>query len=146
MHKLLIVFLISIAACKPSIKDENANVIEEDGTQLSDSAVNKESQKGDNQLYGFYVGYFEKDTGDHEKNVYAGEAFDWNRANKINISIDKIEGETVEGHTVVAGNYRPFSGSIKEVIGTYRCNVREPGDDKYDGSFEFTIKNNMIEG
>ena len=33
--------------------------------------------------------------------------------NKIKISIDSIQKDKIRGHSVVAGNYRPFSGTIR---------------------------------
>jgi len=69
------------------------------------------------------------------------------RENKINISIDKIEGTKVIGHSVVAGNDRPFEGTIQEIDnGLFEFKVKEPGDDKYDGVFSFTIGDNSLEG
>ena len=66
-------------------------------------------------------------------------------SNKITISIDKITDNLVEGHSVVAGNNRPFSGSISFLDGNYIFEVKEPGDDKYDGEFNFGIgKNDSI--
>lgn len=83
-------------------------------------------------FYGYYVGMF-----DAEK-MGKGKHPTW--SNKINISIDKIDGEKLEGHSVVAGNDRPFSGTIKMYKrNEYQVEVKEPGDDKYDGVFSFTI-------
>jgi len=69
-------------------------------------------------LYGSYVGMFiAEEYGENRK--------DYTYANKINISIDEISGDAVTGHSVVAGNNRPFSGTIR--------------DDKYDGTFTINI-------
>ena len=80
------------------------------------------------------------------------DVYSWQRENKINISIDTIAGALVRGHSVVAGNNRPFEGSIESVIDSatqeviYRFEVREPGDDQYDGTFTFEISNNQLVG
>ena len=75
------------------------------------------------------------------------DGFIWERENKINISIDHITGDSVFGHSVVAGNDRPFSGVITEKSYTEtRFSVREPGDDRYDGAFEFMILDDELSG
>jgi hypothetical protein len=59
--------------------------------------------------------------------------------NRINVSIDSIEGGKIRGHSVVAGNYRPFAGTISKKGALYSIVAQEPGDDQYDGFFEFTL-------
>lgn len=71
--------------------------------------------------------------------------------NKINVSIDKVEGGKIIGHSVVAGNSRPFEGTIEpseNANGKFNVIVKEPGDDRYDGVFSFTVDqmNNQISG
>lgn len=82
-------------------------------------------------LYGYYVGSFLADHVDHQK--------DPSYSNKINLSIDSIQGNKVKGHSVVAGNSRPFSGTIRKDGENYVVQAREPGDDQYDGAFQFTL-------
>ena len=43
------------------------------------------------------------------------------------------------GHSIVAGNNRPFKGKFTKEGTNYKADVSEPGDDKYDGKFSFTI-------
>ena len=74
----------------------------------------------DNPLYGYWVGSFGK--------------------NKINIAIAHINQDSIHGHSVCAGNFRPIAGTIKKMKdNTYYINMLEPGDDKYDGVFNFII-------
>ena len=74
----------------------------------------------ENLLYGYWVGAFGK--------------------NKINIAIAHIEGDSIHGHSVCAGNFRAIKGTINEVSDkVYEIIMTEPGDDQYDGKFEFTI-------
>jgi hypothetical protein len=153
MRKVLLAGLLLTAACKPEIKNDEAKVVEEDGTQSNESIASQKdsgqdaaAQIHDNPNSVFYVGYFEKDSDEDGKDIYAGESFVWSRENKINISIDKIENGEVEGHSVVAGNYGPFTGTMEEAGGVSKFKVREPGDHKYDGSFEFTIKDSVLQG
>lgn len=64
-------------------------------------------------------------------------------SNRINILIDELADYKVSGHSVVAGNSRPFSGTydLKE-DGSYVVEAAEPGDDKYDGKFSFVLDPN----
>lgn len=60
--------------------------------------------------------------------------------NRMTMLITKVEKGIIEGRTIVAGNNRPFSGTIKEDEGRYAVMAKEPGDEANDGSFQFTIK------
>ena len=81
-------------------------------------------------IEGFYTGKFEPSKYDESKEYFY---------NKITICIDSINGNMVYGHSVVAGNSRPFSGLYKKSGEEYSVTAKEPGDNKYDGSFEFNI-------
>jgi hypothetical protein len=59
--------------------------------------------------------------------------------NKITLLITKAEGDSVSGRSVVGGNDRPFNGVISKKEGKYIVAAIEPGDDKHDGTFNFTI-------
>ena len=85
----------------------------------------------DQNIFGFYVGDFNADDWDDSQN--------YTRFNKINISIDRMDAGKVYGHSVVAGNDRPFEGPYTLENGKYQVEAAEPGDDKYDGVFTFTI-------
>lgn len=82
-------------------------------------------------LVGYYVGDFKTDK-------YHGEYL-YSHYNKINISIDSFVESTVFGHSVVAGNDRPFSGSFTLSSNVVTATAKEPGDDQYDGWFEFKL-------
>jgi hypothetical protein len=104
-------------------------------------------------LYGFWVGMFEPDHGDREKTekdyISTGEHVAWDRSNKISLSIDSIaDDSSVFGHSVVAGNLRPFQGWFRFRKGQFQFETVEPGDDKYDGTFSFAIalSGDKIEG
>src|SRR5689334_5797066 len=69
--------------------------------------------------------------------------------NKITLLITKADKGLVEGRSIVAGNNRPFSGTIKEDEGVYIINAKEPGDDTNDGMFAFKIASDnpdVVEG
>jgi hypothetical protein len=85
--------------------------------------------------------------------VGAFEANDYNgvgmRSNKITIQLVSITSDSlVFGHSIVAGNLRPFSGNgfFNEKIGGMVLDVKEPGDDKYDGEFSFVLKDSILRG
>jgi hypothetical protein len=143
------VFLLLLCQCTNSIKDKNAKVVIEPGTKtLLDQLTQPVDSLPDDHLdfQGFWVGYFLKDDGSIDKNIYVDEAFIWERENKINIAIDRTEGENVFGHSVVAGNYRPFTGTFKDKDGSYYFEVKEPGDNQYDGAFSFHIDDTALIG
>lgn len=58
-------------------------------------------------------------------------------SNKITIALEYFEDGIVKGHSVVAGNSRPFSGVYVKKDEEYTVRVAEPGDDRYDGVFSF---------
>ncbi len=109
----------------------------EETTTSQPAETPSESEKKEiniSDLLGSYVGMFTAEKYDYDK------APTW--ANKITVSLDKIEGESISGRSIVAGNDRPFSGTItpfKDDSGKFSVQVKEPGDDKYDGSFSFTL-------
>ncbi len=84
-------------------------------------------------VLGYYVGNFE------EKKTTAQKDYRASHFNKINISIDYLTADSVIGHSIVAGNNRPFVGTYDATQQMYVA--KEPGDDKYDGIFTFAIDN-----
>ena len=75
---------------------------------------------GANLLVGTYVGPFGK--------------------HRITVCVQNIIGQTLNGYSVVAGNVRAFSGSLVDNPRAFEAHVREPGDDKHDGSFVFEYR------
>lgn len=82
-------------------------------------------------LTGSYVGEFVAGVTDYAKKPML--------YNKVNISVDSIQGEVVKGHSVVAGNSRPFVGKAVKKGDLLEVTAKEPGDDQYDGVFQFTL-------
>lgn len=60
--------------------------------------------------------------------------------NKITMLITAVTADTVSGRTIVGGNDRPFEGSLKLENGVYHVTAKEPGDNKDDGVFDFTVR------
>lgn len=108
----LSVLLATLLGCQSNTGKTNEKTGEKEDivTTVSKTAIN---------LLGSYVGPF----GD----------------NKITLLITRVAGDTVEGRSVVGGNDRPFSGTITHSGDTYAIEAKEPGDDKYDGVFNFSI-------
>lgn len=108
--------LVTSIVKKGGAKAEDQVTIE---TMMSSLEEEKAVEGWESEVVGHWVGKFGK--------------------NKINISITKIDGANVEGFSVCAGNFRKIEGTVvAEGIG-YRFVMDEPGTDKYDGTFDFTI-------
>ncbi len=150
--KLLLFSFTLLIACDNPIKNEEAKVEVEEGTKVdSNQSISEEAEPEDEIEQSpetYWVGFFNphKDVDLRDKYIYADEGLMWARGNKISISIDSILGDSVIGHSVVAGNHRPFYGRSAIVEGTRRYKVKEPGDHKHDGIFQFEISDNRIIG
>ncbi|UKN01717.1 YARHG domain-containing protein [Paracrocinitomix mangrovi] len=87
------------------------------------------ADKANSDMLGCYVGDFGK--------------------NMINITLYKAENGKAEGYSVCAGNFRKIKGTYEKAPdGHYEFLMEEPGDDKYDGTFDFTLNtaDNLITG
>lgn len=154
----LILFAFLISNCGNEIKNKDTKVEVEQGTKISEEdqstkteekILKEKPQTSTQDLLGFWVGNFVPDKDGEDKAMLIDDGYMWSRTNKINISIDKITDSLVVGHSVVAGNDRLFEGTIEKIDNPerYYFQVKEPGDNKYDGEFSFTIfvdENNLI--
>lgn len=167
IYGLIVVFGL-LASCGNPIKNTESTVKEEPGTALTEEAASDAAESSteipvvetlkdtDTELIipdglkegqSFWVGYFKRNMAEPNigNDLYVDEGIYWNRQNKISISIDNIDNGRVKGHSVVAGNDRPFEGTVDVVTDsasgkqTQYFTVKEPGDDKYDGVFTFTL-------
>lgn len=60
--------------------------------------------------------------------------------NRITVILTHMDGDQLEGYSVCAGNFRPLKGSIRsQGEQSFKCELEEPGDDPYDGTFTFTL-------
>lgn len=127
-------------ACQPKSTSENKAQTDEANTKptqtIKDSSQSKtdDAPKPMSKVEGYYTGVFEPTNFDSENDVY--------HANKITISIDSLDKtqQWLYGHSIVAGNKRPFKGTYQLTDSGYVAKVKEPGDNRYDGQFRFTIK------
>lgn len=65
-------------------------------------------------------------------------------SNKITLFIDQMEGREIFGYSVCAGNDRPFKGVYTDEGDTITATLTEPGDNKYDGTFNVVISKNPL--
>jgi len=100
-------------------------------------ATSNKTIKDDKDLTGYWVGAFRADSAESVMRYEDDDS--WGNTNKINISIDTVSGNKVSGHSIVAGNFRLFTGTVERTASSYRFLTKEPGDDKYDGVFTFSI-------
>lgn len=109
-------------SAKAHFASMNVKAIGPEKTEIQQAVedIHARIAKSDNPYVGYWVGKFGK--------------------NMINIIISDVENGTASGYSVCAGNYRALSGTAKKKsANAYSFALNEPGDDKYDGKFEFII-------
>ena len=134
MKNLLLLNLLvaSLLSCTNTEKKPNAAP-----TDSTENAVVAEETHKD--LYGMWVGDFEPiDIKENAENV---------QTNKITLVLKSItKGDDVIGQSVVAGNSRPLNGKLVALNDKLSFVLDEPGDDKFDGRFEFELKGDTLIG
>ncbi|RYY66144.1 MAG: hypothetical protein EOO13_16195, partial [Chitinophagaceae bacterium] len=90
-------------------------------------------------LYGNWVGDNEVTERDEAK-------FKGQEISRLNIIIKQITDSGVIAQSIVNGNSRLMRGSVTKSNNNYEFVMNEPGDDKYDGRFEFTIAGDTLSG
>lgn len=133
---LLMALLSSCNKKESALKEFPEEKKSEDDVSIK---IDKEILKEKNIL-GYYTGDFIAE--------FYNENSDYTPVNRITISIDSLTEERIFGHSIVAGNFRPFSGAYTKVNNVYSVDAVEPGDDKYDGKFNFVInsENRTLKG
>lgn len=138
MNKLsiLIIFSALLFACKNEDKPKSA--AEPELKQAADTVMPPEVHT---ELYGTYVGNFEEGRNDDE--IPDGEYIE---PVKISVNISRITEKGAEGRSVVRGNDRPMKGTLTPAGSDFKFVMDEPGDDKHDGRFNFTVKGDSLIG
>lgn len=77
---------------------------------------------------------------------YDEEKFKGQYESRLNIIIKQITDSGVVAQSVVNGNSRLMRGSVSITGEKYSFIMDEPGDDKYDGRFEFSITGDTLSG
>ena len=145
INVFLLASMFVLSACNGIIKNDNPKIIEEEGTRVSTDVQTNASAN----VVGSYVGMFEAVLTEEEsgkKRIYAGEAFQWNRANKISIFINELKDSLVRGHSIVAGNNTSFDGIITKKDSGLFVLAKEIGTNKNNGTFSFFINDSLLEG
>mgnify|MGYP003585961382 CR=1 FL=1 len=122
---LLLIFVL--ASCS-----NNNNKAIEENTIDSTATVNTDYD----HLQGMWVGYFRGED-------YKDDSFS---DNKLTLIIKTIENGKVTGRSVVAGNDRTLHGTYIALNDKISFVLDEPGTDKYDGRFEFELRNDTLVG
>lgn len=134
---IMLIAICFVASCG-KVSDSSASIANNAGgtptpnekTVQGDKASSDAKYKN-SPVLGTYTGGFEASVF-NEKRDYVYE-------NRITISIDSLSDDVVTGRSIVAGNDRPFKGNFKPEGKLFKVEAAEPGDDKYDGKFSFTI-------
>jgi hypothetical protein len=130
----------ALCSCNTSVEEANNTIITEEVQDISNeqkdspeekAKTQQQSSEAKNVVLAFYVGSFDAQKMDTKRNPML--------QNRINISLDSIKDDMLFGHSVVAGNIRPFKGTFTKENELYVAECKEPGDDKYDGVFTFTL-------
>ncbi len=133
---LLLCLIISCGKKQDTGNSTNDSKSTTAGNNTSETKTNpdeskKDSKVTDSPVIGTYTGGFQASVYDKTK--------DYVYENRITISVDSLIGDMLFGHSVVAGNNRTFKGTFKLDGKLYKAETAEPGDDKYDGKFSFTV-------
>lgn len=123
-----------------SIDDYLKEIKKENGNNTSIEKTKKENKPNENP----------PTTTNDNKNIettdYTGFIGEWNGAfgkDKLTINIESVdERGNVVGYDEVKGNRRVLSGNLEGETFV----LKEPGDDKWDGVFTFSIKDNRAAG
>lgn len=137
---LSFIALASFSCNQNASEDAKEHIITEEVQNIDDEKKLTEKQEAKFErktgaakdvLLSMYVGVFRAKKMDDKKNPML--------ENKITIALDSISEDMLYGHSVVAGNSRTFSGKFIKENDLYIAECKEPGDNKYDGVFSFTL-------
>jgi hypothetical protein len=144
MRAIYLLVLIFVFGCKDTIKNEifSDGLTEKINFGIPDITENSYIiTKAD--LLGYWVGEYNSDLSEKEEDKLLEnneEDVSYNFKKKITFSIDKIEGDKIEGHSIVGGNISPFKGELKELEGFFILTVNEIENKSTDGKFFLNIK------
>jgi hypothetical protein len=91
-------------------------------------------------ITGTWTGLFEHD---HDEMIQDKDgASVVSTPNKITVFIENLQDGNITGHSICAGNDRPFSGTYEEDGDKIKATLKEPGTNKTDGTFDLVISKN----
>ncbi len=128
MKNLVIAFLsiLTLASCNSNDKNTEKSAVDSTATV--------------NTTYDHVLGMW---VGDFVAEEYREDSYS---ENKITLVIKSIDKDKVIGRSVVAGNDRPLQGTLTDSGNKISFVLDEPGDQKYDGRFEFELRNDTLVG
>lgn len=132
----LLALLVFLTACNGTSTEE-VTVTQNGDTVSAATAVEPERHT---DLYGTYTGPFMTVSETMGDGDYLDDVA------PISISLTRITDKGAVGKSVLKGKVRPFSGKYTQTGTGVRFTVDEPGDDKYDGRFEFTVAGDSLVG
>lgn len=136
MRKTIITLcILSIISCKKAEKATDSKL--DAKTSQKQIVEEKEYHK---DLYGNWVGEFI----DSDYNEHAVNTSEY--SNKINLTIKKITKLNVFGQTTIEGIVRPISGEILNNGNELSFDLKHPGDNSKDGTFNFKIEGDTLTG
>lgn len=137
MKTLIAVFLgmILIASCNNNEAEQKEPVLK----QASDTVMAPELHT---ELYGTYIGNFEDG---RNAEVIADDTI-YIEPVKISLQITHITEKGANGKSLLRGNDRPMAGQLTKAGNAYKFVMDEPGTDKHDGRFNFTINGDSLTG
>ncbi|MEZ5047230.1 MAG: YARHG domain-containing protein [Chitinophagaceae bacterium] len=134
---ILVFCCLFFAACEENLAPEP---LSEEEIEI-ENKKRQEAKKNDVEggALGNYVGDFVESKSNNSKGTYI---------NKINIVLKSLDNGVVTGKSIIAGNDRPFAGKYTIKNDLIDIVANEPGDDKHDGIFYFTLDtiNKVVKG
>ncbi|HWZ23130.1 MAG TPA: YARHG domain-containing protein [Cytophagaceae bacterium] len=153
---ILLLISIVIASCTSSNENVNTNIQKDTTASTTNPVEKKDSLKKDARNIGpekspeqTKIEEALKNTQNNTDNSLLGSWVGQFGQNKINIFIATAKDNSISGHSVCAGNFREIKGELQDKgNGIYSAVMKEPGDNKYDGQFQFTInqKDQTLQG
>lgn len=132
----LLALPLFLIACNGSSSEE-VTVTQNGDTPTAASAVEPELHT---ELYGTYTGPF------MAVSETMGDGDHWDDVAPISIMLTRITDRGAIGKSVLKGKVRPFRGKFTQTGNGVKFTVDEPGDDKYDGRFEFIVAGDSLVG
>jgi hypothetical protein len=137
-HFFVLAALVGLQGCNGCIKksgDTNQTSIAGKSRFPVPVATDNLIIKDEKDLTGYWAGTFGPDKADtlEEDGDYQSGY------NKINISLDHIDGNQVEGHTVIQGKLRPFKCLLKKAGSKYKFSFKGSADEKSTGIYTLSI-------
>lgn len=151
---LLFISLILLGSCdkvihKNGARAQNAldSMIEQYSYPENDNFTSKRVNNKED-IIGNWVGSFNVPQLYMNAYIFDDGRQPWHIEDKINISIQHIEENRVDGISIIAGTVRPLKGTIQETENGFEIILVEPGREQYDGTYHLFLdsRTSMIRG